>query len=204
MKSLAPSYPVNKPLAPDFYRRDAVTVAKELLGKGLLLHHKGFCLLAEIVETEAYLGDKDPASHAFRGKTPRNTVMFEEGGVCYVYFTYGAHFCMNVVTGQKDGAEAALIRAMAPLEGLELMRANRPGVPDGQLLNGPGKLTQALGITREHNGWRFDRRDFQLIDLGRNYSSRQIGSSPRIGISKAVEKRWRFFVKGSPWLSRKS
>ncbi len=190
-------------LAPNFYLRNTVTVAKALLGKCLHLRHSDTSLLAEIVETEAYC-ENDPASHTYRGPTPRNQMMYEEGGLCYVYFTYGSHFCMNVVTGKKGKGEAVLLRALAPLEGWEVFRKNRPGVPDSSLLNGPGKLTQALGIFREHNGWRFDRPDFQLLDLGRDYSSRQIGSSPRIGITKAKTRPWRFFIKGSPWLSRKS
>lgn len=203
MRSLAQSSPASKPLPNAWYRRDAITVARDLLGKGLYVLQNDGPTLVEIVETEAYLGSKDPASHAYRGPTPRNQVMFEQGGICYVYFTYGAHYCMNVVTGEKGLAEAVLLRATAPIEGWDIFRRNRPGVPDAQLMNGPGKLTRAMGINRLQNGWRFDRPDFKLLDLGHAYTSRQIGSSPRIGISKATEKLWRFSVKGSPWLSRK-
>lgn len=178
-------------------------MARQLLGKGLYVRKRGAAILVEIVEVEAYLGWRDPASHAYRGVTPRNRAMFESGGTCYVYLSYGVNYCMNVSTRAKGVGEAVLLRAAAPLEGIEAMRKNRGGMKDRQLLNGPGKLCQALAIDLLYNGFTFDREDFKLVDLGRILPGKLIGVSPRIGISKAKDDELRFYVKGSPWLSRK-
>ncbi len=114
------------PTLPDsFYLQDAVTVGRSLLGKGLLHRVEGRDLLVELVEVEAYLGDEDPASHAYRRRTPRNRLMFERGGACYVYLSYGMNFCMNVVTGPEELGQAVLLRAGAPIEGEDPMRKNR-------------------------------------------------------------------------------
>lgn len=190
-------------LPPQFYLRDTARVARELLGKGLYLRRGGETFLAEIVETEAYLGTSDPASHAYRGIRPRNRAMFELGGTCYVYLSYGINYCMNVSTGPKGVGEAVLLRAAAPLEGLATMHQNRKTDKVTNLLSGPGKLTQALGIDLSFNGLRFDRADLQLLDLGRQIPNKAIGQSPRIGISVAKDERLRFFIKDSIWLSRK-
>jgi len=203
MKSLSPSSQSQLekaanfvPLPPHFYLSNTTEVARALLGKGLFISApQKSPLLVEIVEVEAYLGSEDPASHAYRGMTKRNWPMFELGGMCYVYLSYGINFCMNVVTREKGVGEAVLIRAAAPILGLESIRH--------RALSGPGKLTHALGIDLSYNGLTFDRRDFKLIDLGKNYSEKFIGESPRIGISRATVERLRFFIRSSPWLSRK-
>ncbi len=193
-----------EPLPLSFYETGTLDVARKILGKGLLIESEGDLMVTEIVEVEAYLGTKDAASHAFKGLTRRNGAMFERGGTCYVYLSYGFHFCMNVTTQCKGIGEAVLIRALRPIYGLEAIRTRRPLVmKESGLLNGPGKLTEGLGINLTYNGFTFDRPDFKIIDLGTKVPSKLIGQSPRIGISKAAEKPWRFFIKGSPWLSRK-
>ncbi len=158
--------------------------------------------VSEIVEVEAYLGHHDPASHAFKGMTPRNRAMFEVGGTCYVYLSYGVHYCMNVSTRKPGQGEAILLRAAIPLVGIERMQRNRGGdKPPEQLCNGPGKLAEALGVDLRYNGLRYDRPDFKIVDLGKSLQRRTIGSSPRIGISQAKDALLRFFVMDSPWVS---
>lgn len=200
------SLPNLKPLPKNFYLRDTVTVAKALLGKGLFVRTGKYTYLCEIVEVEAYLGKKDPASHSHRGPTQRNQSMFEAGGTAYVYLIYGFYHCVNVVTESKGVGAAVLIRAAKPLWGLKEMQQNRKltgSVRAEKLLSGPGKITQALKIDRKFDGRTFDKPNFKIIDLGNVLRDSQIGSSSRIGISKAQNKPLRFFVKGSPWLSRK-
>jgi DNA-3-methyladenine glycosylase len=187
-----------------FYHGKTLSIAKALLGKGLYVEQAGQPILAEITEVEAYLAEKDPASHAFRGLTKRNWPMFEAGGTCYVYLSYGLNFCMNVSTQEAGLAEAILFRAARPILGLDLIRSRRPRARnDYQLLSGPGRLCQGLGIDLKHNGWTFDRGDFKIVDLGQRVAPSAIGTSTRIGITKASDKPWRFFIKSSPWLSRK-
>jgi DNA-3-methyladenine glycosylase len=196
------------PLESQFYRGKAPQVAKSLLGKGLFVSQGKKHLLCQIVEVEAYLGTEDPASHAFKGPTPRNLSMFRAGGTCYVYLSYGLNFCMNVVTGIEGVGSAALIRAAIPLLGLKEMARNRnisePLTPKGilSLMSGPGKLTQALGINRNFDGLSFDQTTFKIVDLNLKIPKHQIGLSPRIGISKAKEENLRFYIKGSEFLSR--
>lgn len=197
-----PSLPHN------FYLKPAPSVARSLLGKGLYIAHEKQTFLCQIVEVEAYLGNNDPASHAFKGPTQRNQSMFEVGGTCYVYLSYGINFCMNVVTGAKGKGSAVLIRAAIPLLGLQEMAKNRRiSMPLNQkslknLLNGPGKLTQALGIDRTFDGVRFDQTTFKIVDLQYTVPKHQIGLSPRIGISKAKDEKLRFFIRNCEFLSR--
>ncbi len=195
-------------LPPEFYLRDTTVVARDLLGKGLRRVVHGQTMLAEIVEVEAYLGEADAASHTFLGKTKRNAAMFEAGGTCYVYLSYGMHFCMNVVTREAGRGEGVLVRAVAPLENLALMARNRgidPAAPPGRLKtisNGPGKLTEALGVDLKLNGTTYDRPELALLDLGTELTPRSIGTSPRVGISLAADLPLRFYIKDSSWLSR--
>jgi len=188
-----------------FYLRPTLTVARELLGKYLVKKTSTHLLIGKIVEVEAYLGEKDPASHAFNGKTKRNEVMFQQGGHLYVYFTYGMHFCANVVTEEEGIARAVLLRAVEPVEGIEWMWKNR-GLERSQrnetnLTNGPAKLCQAFGIHRAENGTDLLGEKIFLARGEKIYRS-QIISSPRIGITRGMEKRWRFFVKNNRWISR--
>ncbi|HEX6179546.1 MAG TPA: DNA-3-methyladenine glycosylase [Thermoanaerobaculia bacterium] len=193
-------------LPPEFYLQDTVTVARELLGC-VLWRRIGRTLLAgRIVETEAYLGANDAASHARRGlRSERNASMYLHGGHAYVYFTYGMHWCLNVVTQEEDTAEAVLLRAVEPVKGIEEMRKRRPKAKrDFDLTNGPGKICMAMDIDRKLDGERLDgdrlyitRRD---MELGRD----DIAVSPRIGIDNSGDAAaWplRFFVRGNRYVS---
>ena len=202
-----------KPLLRSFYLRPTLQVARDLLGKHIVRKVGSKLLIGKIVEVEAYCKG-DPASHAFRGITKRNEVMFWEGGHLYVYFTYGMHFCANVVTGNEGTGEAVLIRAVEPLAGIEVMKINRYGSNKSlnlqslnrksfiNLTNGPAKFCQALGIERKENGT--DLLDSEIsITEGESILSKYIKRSSRIGIQQGVEKNWRFFIRGNQWLSKK-
>ncbi len=201
--------PLNlRPLQRNFYLQDTPQIAQLLLGKGLLVKDGYTHLLVQLVETEAYLRE-DPASHSYRGVTKRNWPMFESGGTCYVYLSYGVNFCMNVVTRKKGCGEAVLLRAAAPVAGLDRMFQNRKFNKSqknktklNSLLNGPGKLTQALGINLLHNGESFFGELLQIVDLGIHLSDSEIVASPRIGLTKAREKMYRYCIRESPWISR--
>ncbi len=188
-----------------FYLRSTLTVAKELLGKFLVRKMGRQLLIGKIVEVEAYLGKKDPASHAYRGQTKRNEMMFRQGGHLYVYFTYGMHFCANVVTRGKGIGEAVLIRAVEPVKGIEVMRKKRGCSWDEadywNVANGPAKLCEAFGIQRKQNGIDL-LGDEIFVAGGEKIPKSLIGSSTRIGIKKATDKRWRFFVEGNRFVSR--
>jgi DNA-3-methyladenine glycosylase len=171
-----------------FYRRDALEVAPDLLHKVLVVDG----CAGRIVEVEAYRSD-DPASHSFRGSTPRNAVMFEPGGRLYVYFTYGMHHCANVVTGGAGDGQAVLLRAVRPTAGLELMRARRGGKPDPLLADGPGKLCQAFAIGRDDDGADLVRGDRVTI-LDDGAAVPPAVTTPRIGIRVGVERPWRWLV----------
>jgi len=184
----------------DFYARSAVEVAPDLIGKHLFRRLDGEVLSGRIVETEAYMGADDPASHAYRGPTERNRSMFGPPGHLYVYRSYGVHFCANLVTGDEGVGTAVLLRALEPLDGLETMQARR-GVADRKLLcAGPGRLCQALGITRAQDGVDLLGDDIWIAGAR---SCSQILATRRIGISVAAERKWRFVEAGSPFLSRR-
>ncbi len=172
-----------------FYTRDALEVAPDLLNKVLIA---GECA-GRIVEVEAYRPD-DPASHSFRGRTPRNAAMFGPGGLLYVYFTYGMHFCANVVTGPAGDGQAVLLRAAVPCRGLEIMRARRRARSDRILSDGPGKLCQAFGIDRSHDGLDLVHSDelFVADDGTPPPGAPLVGS--RVGIRHGVERLWRWRV----------
>ncbi len=178
----------------DFFARSVHEVAPELLGATLLLDGVG----GVVVEVEAY-DQEDPASHAFRGPTPRNAAMFGPPGHAYVYRSYGIHWCLNVVCDVAGRAEAALIRALEPTHGLDVMRARRRVEDVRELCSGPGKLCQALAITGEHDGCALDAPPFELHP--REHAP-EIAVGPRIGITKAAELPWRYAVSGSRYLSR--
>ena len=192
-------------LARDFYLQDTVTVACALLGCTLWRKHGRKLLAARIVETEAYLGANDPASHARRGlRSPRNESMYLEGGHAYVYFTYGMHWCMNVVCQEADIAEAVLLRGAEPVQGIESMRQRRPKAKrDFDLMNGPGKLCAALDIDGRLDGEPLDGSLLYLT--ARESPEPEIAVSPRVGVDGAGDAaHWplRFFVRGNRYVSR--
>lgn len=185
-----------------FYRRDSRLVAVELLNK-VLLADDGRS--GRIVETEAYCGSLDPAAHAYRGKTTRNATMFGPPGKMYVYFSYGMHWCCNAVCGEVDEGIAVLLRALAPLTGLEAMRAARPKARrDRELCSGPARLTQALGITGVHDGIDLVTGEggFHIVDDGTPPPSAPVVSA-RVGISRAADEPWRWYVAGDPNVSKR-
>ena len=195
------SYGERDPLDPSFFRRPAETVAPELLGTLLVSDLGGARTSGVIVEVEAYVGPDDPASHARAsvGRTDRNASMFGRPGIAYVYRSYGIHWCMNVVTGEVGHPVAVLVRALDPLEGREMMARRRGRETD--LCSGPGRLTEALGITRDEDGHDLSREPL-FLRSGWPVPEASIGTSGRIGIRKAADWPLRFYLKGHPSVSR--
>jgi DNA-3-methyladenine glycosylase len=189
-----------------FFMADTVSVARALLGCILWRKRGRELLAARIVECEAYLGANDSASHARRGlRSARNESMYLAGGHAYVYFTYGMHWCLNVVTQEADVAEAVLLRAAQPLRGIESMRKRRPKAKrDVDLMNGPGKLCQALDIDRALDGVALDGNTLWLTGRDVEVHDDEIAVSPRIGVENSGEAAvWplRFFLRGNPYVS---
>ncbi|HEV7672264.1 MAG TPA: DNA-3-methyladenine glycosylase [Thermoanaerobaculia bacterium] len=197
----------SKTLPLRFYRRPTELVARELLGRYLVRDLEGERLVLRIVETEAYLGAPDRASHAWGGRrTARNESLYLPGGHAYVYFIYGMHFCLNVVTEKAGLGSAVLIRAGEPVAGEERMLALRglSRVRPGDVAGGPGRLCQALGINRSDDGVRFDRGALKIVE-GEPLSAEEIAAGPRVGIDYAADAvAWplRFAVRGNPHVSR--
>jgi DNA-3-methyladenine glycosylase len=189
-----------RPLSSRFFARPTLEVARDLLGRTLLVYGSGGFCGGRIVEAEAYIGEEDPACHAHRGRTPRNQVMYGPPGHAYVYFTYGNHWMLNFVT-ETDGFPAAvLIRAIEATTGLTRIRKRRPRAQrEHDLTNGPGKLTAAMGITGRDNGVRLGEQ--RIAVGGRPSRGIQIVTSGRVGVSEGSDRPWRFFVRGNPWVS---
>jgi len=183
-----------KPLKRTFFARSVHQVAPDLIGATLLVNGVG----GIIVEVEAY-HHTDPAAHSFRGPTPRNRVMFGPPGFAYVYRSYGIHWCVNFVCEQEGSASAVLIRALEPTHGIAAMRRRRHSDDERSLCSGPGKLTEALGITHQHNGLPLDAPP---IALRARVSKPEVVAGVRIGLTKAVELPWRYGLKGSRFLSK--
>ena len=181
-----------------FYRRDSRVVAPELLNKLLVAGSR----TVRLVEVEAYCGGEDPGSHAFRGMTPRTTVMFGPAGYLYVYFTYGMHWCANAVCGEAGEGSAVLLRAGSPLDGIEEMRAARPAArTDRDLCRGPARLCQALGLDGAANGTDLVRgNEVRILDDGVAPPDSP-GVSARIGLTAGADLPWRWFVRGDPNVS---
>ncbi|MGH7573898.1 MAG: DNA-3-methyladenine glycosylase [Longimicrobiales bacterium] len=221
---------VSAPLDRTFFARPAERVARDLLGAVAVSLIDGVETAGRIVETEAYVGPHDPASHGAErvGRTLRNRSMFGPPGIAYVYRSYGVHWCLNVVTDAVDYPAAVLIRALEPVHGLDIMRRRRFGAPtaphrsgksrgeertsgaapsvsalgsDTQLCSGPGKLTSALGITSEHDGHPLDLAPLVIV-RGATVADDRIGRGPRIGITRAADWPLRFFVRDNPHVSR--
>lgn len=187
-------------LGRQFFQRYTPAVARGLLGCRLVRAVEGQRLAGIIVETEAYRGGGDPASHAFRGRTPRNEVMFGPAGCAYVYFTMGMHFCLNVTTEGEGMPGAVLLRAVEPVEGIEKMKEKRGVEGVRRLASGPGNLTRALGIDGRLNGE--DMVISSRLFLEQGEAAKEIGVSPRVGVSTGRAYMWRFYAKGNPFISR--
>ncbi|MDQ6710732.1 MAG: DNA-3-methyladenine glycosylase [Candidatus Dormibacteraeota bacterium] len=183
-----------------FYARDPTVVARDLLGRTLFSRTPEGLLAGRIVETEAYTGAADAASHAYRGRTARNGVMFGPAGFTYVYFSYGMHHCLNVTADVPGTAGAVLLRALEPLAGQPIMRSRGDTGPDARLLSGPGKIGRAFGLTLADNGRDLTRGPFGIA-AGNPVKDRDVAITPRIGISRAVELPYRFSVRASRALS---
>jgi DNA-3-methyladenine glycosylase len=189
-----PSTATTRALPADFFARSVHEVAPELIGVTLLVDGVG----GKIVEAEAY-DQEDPASHGYRGRTPRNAAMFGPPGHAYVYRSYGIHWCLNLVCEKEGTANAVLLRALEPTHGLDAMRERR-GLDDPRLLcSGPGRLCQSLGVTREHDGLPLDRSPFELLARDRDV---EVVAGPRVGITRAAELPWRYAERDSRYLSR--
>lgn len=185
-----------------FYVRPTLEVARDVLGK-IFVRRLGKKIIAgRIVEVEAYHQDGDFASHSSHGKTKRNEVMFGIGGLLYVYFTYGMHYCMNIVTEEQGVGAAVLIRAIEPIEGIAHMKQHRgKSIKLHDLTNGPAKCTEAFHIARNENGIDLTGDTIYVLDAPR-VSESDIGRSTRIGTTRSPDLHWRFFIQGNPFVSR--
>jgi DNA-3-methyladenine glycosylase len=205
LRNLSLQHTPGKRIARSFFERPPDIVGRAVLGKLLVRRTRDGLLAGRIVEVEAYFGNDDPAAHAAAGRTARNSVLFGPAGHAYVYFIYGMHSCLNISCEQDGQAGSLLVRALEPLMGLEQMAMHRglgPHASPRLLTAGPGRLCQALGITRAtHNGMDLldDSSDLQLRDEG--YDAQAILTTPRIGISKAAERPLRFLLVGNPCVS---
>ncbi|MDP8234646.1 MAG: DNA-3-methyladenine glycosylase [Candidatus Saelkia tenebricola] len=197
-----------KKIKREFFQKSALKVARNMLGKYLVREtSEGKCVL-KIVETEAYMGVDDDASHSYRGRlTDRNKVMYENGGVFYIYSIYGIYYCLNVVTNKKNIPQAVFIRAAEPLEGVEILKKNRNmnNFNFLHLANGPSKIAQALGLNKEFYGRSVENNRLYFLE-GEKVSSKEIALAPRINIDYAQcakDYPWRFFIKGNKFISKK-
>lgn len=191
---------MKKKLNRKFYNRPTLKVARELLGKYLVVEKEGTYVSGKIVETEAYIGPDDPASHAYRGMTPRNKVMFGDPGYAYVYLTYGMHHCLNFVTEREGFPAAVLIRALEPSCGIEIMKRRRKIDALKNLTTGPAKLCQALGIDRTLNGADLCSDTIFVEDHGNKPN--KIISTSRVGIKEGKDKKWRFYIEKNEFVSK--
>ncbi|UCC83405.1 MAG: DNA-3-methyladenine glycosylase [Gemmatimonadota bacterium] len=194
-----------RPLPQSFFERAAETVARELLGHYLVSDCRGSRCVGRIVETEAYPGPHDPASHAAAsiGHTARNDPMFGPPGTAYIHLNFGVHWCLNVVVRQEGYPAAVLIRALEPVEGLDTIRRRRQGRSDRELTSGPAKLTQALAIPPSLQRHRLTEPPL-FVAAGEPVPARALARSTRVGVTKGNERRWRFYDRRSAWVSRRS
>lgn len=194
-------------LTASFYRdNDVLTISKALLGKVLVTNFNGEMTAGMIVETEAYRGPEDKASHAHNNKrTPRTETMFKAGGVAYVYLCYGIHHLFNIVTGPINTPHAVLIRALEPIDGIDIMLQRRKLAKlKSNLSAGPGMLTQALGITTKHDAESLLAKQIWVEDRNFRIPAKKIIAAPRIGIDYAqeyIDLPWRFYIQDNPWVS---
>jgi DNA-3-methyladenine glycosylase len=184
----------------EFYKRNPLLVAPELLGKILVREIGGYSLSGRIVEVEAYLGDEDESSHSFKGLTKRNRSLFKDAGHAYIHRVHN-QFCMDIVVGDVDVPYGVLIRALEPIEGIEKMRKNRGREIVEELTSGPGKLTQALGIDLSSDGVDITNRLSGMYVIDDGYTVNDIVRTKRVGISKAKDFEYRFYIGGNPFVS---
>jgi DNA-3-methyladenine glycosylase len=191
-------------LEADFFGRDGITVARELVGKRLVRRLDGSDVVCRIVETEAYMGPQDKASHAYKNRRSKRTeVFYRRGGYLYIYLIYGMYYCCNIIAATEDRPEAVLLRAVEPLTGIEVIQKRRTARRVVDLTNGPGKLCQALDIDNRLYG--YDVTTGQEIWLENSDQPFQISASPRVNIDYAAEYRdepWRFYLTGNSFVSR--
>ena len=190
------------PLSRDFYERDTATVARDLLGKVLVHRTRKGVTSGKIVEAEAYYGKGDPASRASRKRTKLNWLMWERGGLAFVYVVH-AQWLFNVTTEQERVPGAVLIRALEPLDGIELMKQRRGTTNERNLSSGPGRLTQAMGITHAHHGLDLTRPESKLVITYGGVEPIEIASSHRIGVSADLKRKLRFYVRENPYVSKR-
>jgi DNA-3-methyladenine glycosylase len=191
-----------RPLPVTFFRRPSDVVARALLGMVVVSRVRGTLTAGRIVETEAYLGTGDPAAHAYQHRIHAgNASLYEAPGTWYVYRSYGIHWCANMVCLGPEAGAAVLLRALEPVAGIPVMRRRRGGRPDRQLAAGPGRLTAALGVTRSLDGKGMAAAPV-IITRGPGVPDRDVGVTPRVGITKAADWPLRYVIAGSPWLSR--
>lgn len=193
--------PLGRPLGRSFYARRSVVVARAVLGRVLVRDSPQGRVAGVIVETEAYRGADDAASHGCRGRTARNAAMFGPPGHAYVYFTYGVHHCLNLVTERTGAAAAVLVRALEPIAGLDLMRRRRRVEARERLARGPGNVARALGLTRVHDGLDLVAGPLWLSRRCARRGGRRIACGARVGIRAGLELPWRFWLAGHPCVS---
>jgi DNA-3-methyladenine glycosylase len=190
------------PLPVSFYDRETEAVSRDLLGAVLECRTPDGIVSGRIVETEAYIGEHDPACHAAAGHTERTRWLYGHPGTAYVYFIYGVHWCFNAVTRAAGHPSAVLVRAIEPIAGIDIMRRRRPAARnDRDLTNGPGKLCAALGVDGSYNGLRLDRFPLR-IRAGEPVPDSEVMLSPRIGITKAADWPLRWYIAGNAWVSK--
>ena len=185
-----------------FYLQDPVTVAKQLLGKNICRQTDKGLMIGKIVETEAYLSENNPACHAYTRRTPRNSNMFEEGGRSYVYIIYGYYFCFNVVTGLKDKGEAVLIRAVEPLDGIDIMSEYRTVEKIKDLTNGPSKLCIAMNINKSQNGLDLINGNELFITDNEITLEKDIVTTTRIGLTQGTDLPLRYYIRCNKYVSK--
>jgi DNA-3-methyladenine glycosylase len=190
-----------KTLPKDFYEKDPALVAQKLLGKILARRLNNEILSGKIVETEAYYGENDPASKAYKGRKTFNQLMFSEAGKTFIYMVH-ANWLLNIIAHPKGDVGAVLIRAIEPTQGVETMLENRNVKDLRDLTSGPGKLTKALAITKDLNGTNITKRDSELAVFENKKENFEVGSSHRIGVKKDLPQELRFFVKGNKFVSK--
>ena len=189
------------PYPRDFYDRPVLEVARELLGSYVTRCTDDGLVRLRLTEVEAYAGAIDPASHAYRGQTRRNATMFGPPGHAYVYFTYGMHYCVNLVCGPPGEASAVLLRAGAIVDGLDLARERRRGAPDRDLARGPARLTQALSLYRADDGVDVCGGSALTVGPGEPVADTAVRTGPRVGVSQGAAEPWRYWIDGDPSVS---